>query len=678
MCRGCHALDVAVSTPQTKERWRIIVEDMVARGATGKPAEIQTAINYLAVHYGKPGVASEKPTPAPVAATVHTGANLTVTPNVPAASQWPSYGHDPGGQRYSPLKQITTENVARLAPAWTFHMGKTGSESTPLVINSVMYFTSSDGIFAVQPETGNLLWKYSSTAVARRGLVYWNGNGKSDRPRLFCGVENGKLVALDALTGQPAKDFGDNGLVDLRRGVFDEPSDTRLYLASPPAIFKDIVITGSNNGELAPSVGAYGDVRGWDAHTGKLLWTFHTVPRPGEPGNETWAPGSWKNRSGTNVWGLMTVDVERGLVFLPIGCPTSDMYGADRRGDGLYGNSLVALDAATGKVKWYRQLVHHDLWDFDLAAPPALIDVARNGRKIPAVAQITKMSTLFLFDRTNGEPIFGIEERPVPQSKVPGRSQFPHPAIPPEAPAAGAHGIQQRRLLRSDSGTCRILPRSVREKTKCSPKALLRQCLSKGTRLLFPARSAEGTGVELSYDPSLGYVFTNVMDLGQWGHMALKTDPKTGQTTYARTAAFGGAYGRFWNPDTHIPCQKPPFGEMVAVNVNTGEIAWKVPLGTVESLEAKGIKNTGTLNMGGSIATAGGLVFIGATNDSRIHAFDSRTGKELWTGKLDASAYSVPVTYQGRDGRQYVAIVAGGGGSWASPTGDSLMAFALP
>ena len=273
--------------------------------------------------------------------------------------------------RYSPSRQIRADNVDQLKAAWTFRTGKPGSEAIPVVVDGVLYATAPDGVYALVPETGDLLWKYDAAPVALRGLAYWKGTGAL-HSRVFAG--NGPfLLALDVTTGKPAPGFGNEGRVDLKLGVLGDLKDARYALDSPPAVFGDVVITGASNGEGSPSAGAYGDIRGWDARTGKLLWTFHTVPRPGEPGSETWPEGSWKNRSGTNTWGFFSIDLKRGIVYAPLGSPTTDFYGADRVGDGLYGNSLVALDARTGEKKWHRQLVHHDLWDYDLAAPPALI-----------------------------------------------------------------------------------------------------------------------------------------------------------------------------------------------------------------------------------------------------------------------------------------------------------------
>jgi glucose dehydrogenase len=593
-----------------------------------------------------------------------------------AQNDWPVYGHDAGGQRYSPLTQITPKNVNKLERAWTFHSGKAGSQVTPLVVGGVMYITAPNGIYALEPETGKVLWKYPvASLVTRRGLAWWPGDAHT-HPRVFASAGS-DLVALDVTTGKLAPGFGDEGLVDMKKGVLEGLADARLTMASPPAIYKDIVITGSNNNEPAPSQGAYGDVRGWDARTGRLLWTFHTVPRKGEPGNETWAGESWKNRSGVNNWGFMTVDVERGMVFVPLGCLTSDFYGADRHGDGLYGNSLVALDAATGKVRWHRQLVHHDLWDYDLAAPPALLEVNRAGKKISAVAQITKMGMLFVFDRTNGNPVYGMEERAVPQSVVPGEQTSPTQPFPVKPPPLAKMTFRPEDIY-SKTPEHASFCKALVEEQHLATTGPFTPFPVEGNALTWPSTLGGGNWSGVSVDPKLGYVFTNIMNLAQWGHMEKKVDTATGQETWVRAAAFGGAYARFWDPANRIPCQDPPFGELVAVNTATGDIAWRTPLGIVEELEAKGVHNTGALNLGGSIATASGLVFIAATNDNRIRAFESKTGKELWAGKIDADGQSTPVTFLGRDGRQYVVIMAGGGSFWGAPAGDALIAFALP
>ena len=593
---------------------------------------------------------------------------------VRAQTDWPMYGHDPGARRFSPLTQINPSNVHRLQRAWTFHTGKPGSEAIPLVVGGVMYTAAANGIFAIEPETGKQIWHYEATQVALRGLAYWPGE-KLTHPRVFAGVKGG-MIAIDVTTGRPAPGFGVEGLLDLKKGVLDGLPDGRFALDSPPTVYKNIVITGSANGEGSPSVGAYGDIRGWDANTGKLLWTFHTVPHPGEPGSETWPPGGWKNRSGTNAWGFLTVDMARGIVYVPLGSPTSDFYGADRHGDGLYGNSLVALDAATGKRKWHQQLVHHDLWDYDPAAPPVLFEIVRNGRTIPAVAQITKMGILFAFDRVTGKPLYGMEERAVPQSTIPGEKTSatqPFPLLPPPLSRVEFTKEEIYNLTPEHAAFCREL--FEREQMKIG--GLYTPLPLEGNALMFPSTLGGGGWGGVSVDPSLGYLFINVNNLGQWGHMEKKTDSKTGTVTYVRTSAYG-TYARFWNRDTRVPCTNPPFGELVAVNARTGAIAWRTPLGTMAELEEKGVKNSGAPNLGGSIATAGGLVFIAATNDSRFRAFDSKTGRLLWDQPIEANGHTIPITYQGKDGKQYVAIMAANGGAFFGGTpSDTLIAFAL-
>ncbi len=586
-----------------------------------------------------------------------------------AQTEWPSYGNDPGAMRYSSLEQIRADNVDRLTLAWTFRTGKPGSEAVPIVVDGVMYVTAPDGVYALVPETGELLWKHDAAPMALRGLAYWKGSNGL-HARVFAG--NGHfLLALDVTTGKPAPGFGDEGRVDLKQGVLGDLKDGRYALESPPAIAGNVVVTGCSNGEGSPSAGAYGDIRGWDARTGKLLWTFHTVPRPGEAGSRTWPAEGWKNRSGTNVWGFFSIDVKRGIVYAPLGSPTADFYGADRVGDDLYGNSLVALDARTGQIKWYRQLVHHDLWDYDLAAPPALFDIRRGGRIIPAVAQITKMGLLFVFDRVTGEPVYGMEERSVPHSAVPGEVTAKTQPFPLKPPPLARNTFRLEDIYNRSPEQARFC-RELFDENHMRIGGPYTPLPLEGNALFFPSTLGGGNWGGVSVDASLGRLFVNVMHIGQWGHLE-----KRG-SEYVRTSAYG-PYARFWNRETRIPCQNPPFGELVAVDLASGEIAWRSVLGRIETLEAIGVRHTGALNLGGSIATAGGVVLIAASNDSRFHAFDSRTGKLLWEAKLEASGHTSPITYMGRDGRQYVALMAAGGGAFlGGGLSNTLVAFALP
>ncbi|MEO8657531.1 MAG: pyrroloquinoline quinone-dependent dehydrogenase [Bryobacteraceae bacterium] len=598
---------------------------------------------------------------------------LVFIASLQAQTDWPAYGNDPGAARYSPLTQIDATNVARLRPAWTFHTGKPGSEAIPVVINGTLYVNAANGIFALNPESGAELWHYDASKVSLRGLAFWPGDPKT-HPRVFSGIGS-TLAGIDAVTGKPAPGFGTEGFVDLRQGVTDDPKAI-MSLQSPPSLYKDLVITGSMPNEGKPSLGAYGDIRAWDARSGKLVWSFHTVPRTGEAGVETWAAESWKNRSGTNAWGFLTIDAARGIVYVPLGSPTSDFYGADRHGEGLYGNSLVALDAATGKLLWYRQLVHHDLWDYDLAAPPVLFDSHRDGQTIPAVGQITKMGLAFFFNRVTGEPLFGLEERPVPQSKVPGEASWPTQPFPVKPPPLAKNTFRKEdiySLTPDHAAYCQELYTKNRLFTQgpYTPLPL------EDNALLFPSTIGGGNWGGFSFDPALGYLFTNVNNVGQWGHMEKKTDAKTGEETYVRTSALG-TYARFWNPATRIPCTNPPFGQLVAVNANTGDIAWRAPLGRIPELEAQGVTGTGSMNLGGSIATAGGIVFIAATNDALFRAFESKSGKLLWEHPIAANGHTSPITYLGKDKKQYVVITAGGGGGFFGGTpSDTVMAFAL-
>jgi quinoprotein glucose dehydrogenase len=591
-------------------------------------------------------------------------------------NDWPSHDHDAGGQRFSPLKQITPSNVGRLQTAWTFDTGATGIQVTPLVINGIMYVAAGKDIVALEPETAKVIWRYTApAAVSRRGVAYWPGD-RDTPPRLFSGAGD-RLLAVDAERGKPAAGFGDEGSVDLKASIRGDV-DGGFSLTSPPTIYKNIVITGGNNGEASPSYGLYGDIRGWDARTGQLLWSFHTVPRPGEPGADTWEGESWKNRSGTNVWSFFTVDTVRGIVYAPVGAPTSDYYGGDRKGANLYGNSVVALDAATGRLKWHRQVVHHDLWDYDVPAAPILVDVKRNGRTTPAVAVMTKMALVFILDRITGEPIFGVEERPVPQSTVPGEASWPTQPFPLKPAPLARNAFDPAKdfynLTPDHAAFCKELwdTNGMYTKGPYTPPGV------DGTMVTFPSTLGGGNWSGFSYDPSLGLVFTSVMNLGQVAKMVQGTARGGGPTTWVRRSPWGGAVGRFWNPENKIPCSAPPFGELIALDVSRGEVAWKVPLGFVESLKAKGFDKTGTLNIGGSIATAGGLIFIGATIDCRFRAFESRTGKQLWETELPACAHSTPMTFLGKDGRQYVVVAAGGGSFLGAAPGTKILAFALP
>ena len=608
--------------------------------------------------------------------------------------EWPFYGGDQGGTRYSPLKHINRTNVSSLQRAWTYHTGelelglKTADfqasfSCTPLVIDGVMYIsTPSSRVIALNAETGSEIWKFDPQANktrrefnSHRGVAYWENQTKTDRRILF-GTVDGHLIALNAASGKPISAFGENGFVDLRAGGadrFKQDSSWGARVTSPPVIYKDLVIIGWGLPEY-PAQGPSGDVRAYSVRTGKLIWTFHTVPRPGEPGNETWSDDSWRDRMGANVWSTMSVDQQRGIVFLPIGSPTYDFYGGDRKGKNLYGNSLVALNAATGKLIWYFQTVHHDLWDYDLPAQPNLITVRRNNRPIPAVAQVTKQGFVFVFNRITGEPLFPIDEKPVPQSNVPGEETWPTQPFPVKPPALARQSLTRQEVsdvTPESKRYCGELFDKLTNKGPYTPAGL-------EPTLMLPGYHGGGNWSGGSFDPSTGYLFVNMNEDGAIGQM--NPQPPGSPIPYIRKGRFE-EYAWF-RDQKNRPCQQPPWGTLTAVDLNTGAIAWRVPLGFVEELKSKGYANTGTQNLGGSIVTAGGLVFIAATTDQRFRAFDARTGKLLWEDVLEANGHATPMTFQGKKrGKQFVVIASGGGGflrSLSSVLSDTVVAYALP
>jgi glucose dehydrogenase len=619
-----------------------------------------------------------------------------------AQTDWPIYGHDPGGLQYSPLKAIDTRNVSKLQVAWTYDTRPANmptpagapqssaegaparpriraSQATPLVVDGMLYLSSPyNRIVALEPETGKKIWEYESDSTpSTRGISYWGGD-KTLPPQIVVGTMNGWLFTLNAKTGKLTGSFGDNGKVNLKTGIADHFPKGAVLMSTPAAIYKNLIFTGEQLQE-APAKGPSGDVRAWDVHTGKLVWTFHTVPRPGEKNHDVWQEDQWVDRSGANVWGFMTVDVERGMLFVPLGTPTPDFYGGSRKGSNLYGSSLVVLDAATGQLKWYFQTTHHDNWDYDLTSAPALIEVTRDGKKIPAVAQWTKQGLLFFFNRLTGEPIYKVEEREVASDNpVPGDQNWPTQPFPVKPPPLARmtfkldevakvtpeHEAYCKSLLELDGGAIGGGPYA-----QYGPKL----------RVIFPGWVGGGNWSPPAFNPDLGYIFVTSHDLGNLNKMV----PNADGTSFNRVGpdkAPTNLGGRFWDGTKKWPCQTPPWGEILAVNVNTGDIAWREPLGSFEELDALGVPKTGTPEpRGGAITTAGGVLFIGAAIDRRFRALDAKTGKELWVANLAESAKATPITYQGKNGKQYVAIVAAGGdGRGADNPGGRLYVFTLP
>jgi glucose dehydrogenase len=616
-------------------------------------------------------------------------------PALLAQKAWPVYGHDPGGQQYSPLKQIDVRNVARLKVAWTYDahppalpavpgeappppVRNRTSETSPLVVGGILYLgTPYSHVVALEPETGKKIWDYEGDSVpSTRGINYWPGD-KQLAPQIVVSTMNGMLYTLNAKTGKLNPGFGNEGKIDLRVGVADKFPKAHYGPSSPPAIYKNLIFTGAQVQE-EPANGPSGDIRAWDIYTGKLAWTFHTIPRPGEPNHDAWQEDQWEDRSGANAWGLMTVDTERGMLFVPLGTPTPDFYGGSRKGSNLYGSTLVALDAATGKIKWYFQTTHHDNWDYDVTAAPCLIDVVRDGKKIPAVAQWTKQGLLFIFDRVTGEPVYKVEERPVLNDNPnPGDENWPTQPFPVKPPPLAKMTFQPEDVATvtpEHEAYCKSLLALEGGAIGGGPYAQYGPKL----RVIIPGWVGGGNWSTPAFHPGLGYVYVTLQNLANLNKMV----PSADGSTFRRVAGDGAPSntdGRFWDGAKKWPCQQPPWGEIVAVNVNTGDIAWREPLGSFDELDALGVPKTGTPeHRGGPVATAGGLLFIGATIDARFRALDAKSGKELWVTKLADSAKSMPITYQGKNGKQYVAIFADGGDVRGPDSpGGRLYVFAL-
>ena len=530
-------------------------------------------------------------------------------------------------------------------------------------------------IVALDAASGREKWVFmipGSDQASLRGAEYWPGD-ETTGPSLFFGTTHGLLYSISAEKGTLNSGFGKNGAVNLRTAeVMNSGSDKPYTLPSPPVIYKNLVITGAGTGEgyggAGGGLGAAGDTRAWDIHTGKLVWTFHSVPRPGEPGHESWGGDSWKQRSGVNVWGYMTVDQERGIVYMPFGAPNNDRVGVDRPGNNLFGTSVVAADAGTGKLLWYFQAVHHDIWDYDTEAPPTLVEVHRGRKTIPAVVIVNKTGLMFVLDRVTGKPLFPVVEKPVPASAVPGEHASPTQPFPQKPEPLAPMRVELYHDLPEHAAWCQayVKDHEIQLATQpYTPPAFNQYSLN------LPGTHGGVNYAGGTFDPRLGLFIVNVNNLGQ--PMRIVPDPAGG---YTNSGQFAG-YARFWEPEKRLPCTEPPWGELVAVDVNSGKIAWRSTLGVTDGFPA-GKQQTGRPGLGGPITTAGGLTFIGATDDARFRAFDTKTGRELWTYRLPASAESIPITYADQHGTQYVAIVATGGGLLRAPLlSDELIAFKL-
>ena len=605
----------------------------------------------------------------------------------PRFVDWPRVGNDPGATRYSRLDQIHRGNVDRLEVAWTYRTGELdpsdGSgktiECTPLVIDGVLYLTTGRlRAVALDATTGRELWTFDPFAESspgprgaplasggvNRGLAHWSDGEPDGARRILLGSADGRLFSLDAHTGIPDPAFGDGGAVDLRAGIDRDLSKLPYGPTSAPAVFEDLVILGFSTGE-GPGVAAPGDVRAFEVRTGAEAWRFRTVPRPPEFGHQTWAEGAWEQRGGANAWGGISVDAERGWAFFGLGSASFDFYGGDRHGANLFANSTVAVDARTGERVWYYQTVHHDLWDHDLPVYPNLVTVDWQGEPRDAVAQVTKTGYVFLFDRETGVPLFPVEELPVAPSDVPGEAAWPTQPVPLAPPPICRVVIGEEDLTRRTpevAAAARERFAGLRSGPDRPPPSL------QGT-LVVPGFHGGATWSGASFDPTTGLLYVNSNELPYV--VTLREAPEGRRWPYEITG-----YHQFRDADGY-PAIEPPWGRLTAIDLARGTFAWQVVLGEHPELTAQGVPQTGTESFGGTIVTAGGLVFIGGTADERFHAFDSATGELLWEAQLPAGGYATPCTYLA-DGRQFVVIAAGGAGKMGTRAGDAFVAFALP
>lgn len=588
--------------------------------------------------------------------------------------EWRWYGGDAGASRYSPLKQINRSNVKDLKVAWIHKTGDarerpaTVIECTPIVVDGIMYITTCQvKVQAVEAATGKLLWEFDPAGDAarsraargvNRGVCYWQDGGQK---RIFSTFRD-QLWSIDAATGKPDPKFGNQGVIDLKEHFDHNMAGLSFRHTSPVVVYKDLVITGGGGGE-GPYPEAPGHIRGWDARTGERRWIFHTVPRPGEFGNDTWESDSWIYTGGTNCWAGMSVDEGRGLLFAGIGSPAFDFYGGNRKGMNLSGNCVLCLNAGTGERVWHYQTVHHDVWDYDLPAQPALIQMRRGGQVIDAVVQVTKQGFLFFLDRQTGEPIFPVEERPIPKSDIEGERLWPTQPHPLKPPPVSRQGFR-------DEWITDISPEAhafVKAQLKDVAYGPLFTPPKKTGGIIHPGFRGGPLWGGCSYDPEQNLV---IVSSDETTNRIVYRDGKPGEpfryglTTREQLLDHEG-----------YPGIKAPWGYITAIDLDSGDFKWRIVNGEFDELKKRGIPKTGCNSHGGTITTGGGLVFMAGTFDRRMRAYDSSNGKVLWEFELPAGGFATPSTYEA-NGKQYVVIAAGGGKNGSKAT-DEFYSFAL-